>query len=64
MRTEFINQFTELNTMELENLTKETKESVAANVQVENSKLVFTAANLWNIHNMRRIRIPGRVFVS
>lgn len=30
MRTEFINQFAELNAMALENLTRETKETVAA----------------------------------
>jgi hypothetical protein len=64
MRTEFINQFAELNAMALENLTRETKETVAANVHIENTKPVFTAANLWNIHNKRKVRVAGRMYVA
>ncbi len=60
MRTEFISLFAELNAMELENLTRETKETVAKDIQVENAKPVFTAANLWNIQNMRRERTSRR----
>ncbi|SFP57224.1 hypothetical protein [Parafilimonas terrae] len=64
MRTEFINQFAELNAITLENLIRETKETVAINVHVENTKPVFTAANLWNIHNKRKVRAGGRMFVA
>ena len=60
MRTEFISLFAELNAIELENLTRETKETVAKHVQVKNAKPVFTAANLWNIQNMRRERTSRR----
>ncbi len=53
MRTEFISLFAELNAMELELLTKEVKETVEK-VHVESVKPAFTAADLWNIHNMKR----------
>ena len=54
MRTEFISLFAELNATELELLTKEVKETVAKDTHVRNAKLAFTAADLWNIHNMKR----------
>ena len=60
MRTEFISLFAELNAMELENLTRETRETIAADVHVENKKTAFTAANLWSIHNQRRERTSRR----
>ena len=60
MRNEFISQFAELNATTLENLTREVKESVAVNTHEDNTKQVFTAANLWNIHNRRRVREPRR----
>ena len=56
MRTEFISLFAELNAAELKSLTKEVKETVAVNVNTEDTKPVFTTANLWNIHNMKRNR--------
>lgn len=62
MRNEFISLFAELNAKELENLTHEVKETIAANVPAAGTKQVFTAANLWNIHNMRRVREPRRAF--
>ena len=64
MRTEFINLFAELNASELENLTREVKETVATAVHAENVKPVFIAANLWNIHNMKRTWLPRRTFIS
>ena len=64
MRTEFISLFAELNASELENLTREVKETVAITVPAENAKPVFTATNLWNIHNMKRTRLPRRTFIS
>lgn len=54
MRTEFISLFAELNAIELELLTKEVKETVANDMHVRNVKPAFTAADLWNIHNMKR----------
>ena len=60
MRTEFINLFAEINATELENLTREIKETVATEIHVENAKPVFTAADLWNIHNMKRTRVSRR----
>lgn len=64
MRTEFIKMFAEINATELESLTKEVKETVAPVAHTENAKPVFTAANLWNIHNMKRTRVVGRAFLS
>jgi len=64
MRNEFINLFAELNASALENLTREVKESVAVTTHEENTKQVFTAANLWNIHNRRRVRETRRAFAS
>jgi hypothetical protein len=64
MRTEFINLFAELNASELENLTRDVKETAATVVHVENAKPVFIAANLWNIQNMKRTRLPRRIFIS
>ena len=64
MRTEFIDMFAELNATELEQLTKETKETVATAEHAKNEKPVFTAANLWRIHNMRKTWQPGRSFIS
>ena len=64
MRTEFINLFAELNAQELENLTKETRETVAVHNHAENAKPGFTAANLWNIHNMKKERVSRRIYFS
>ena len=63
MRTEFINLFAEINAAELEMLTREVKETRAMDVHVENTKTAFTAANLWNIHNMKRTWEPRRTFI-
>ena len=60
MRIEFISLFAELNAMELENLTRETKETIIKDAQIQNTTPPFTAANLWNIHNMRRERTSRR----
>ena len=54
MRTEFINLFAALNEAELETLKRETKETVATHNHLKNAKPGFIAANLWNIHNMKR----------
>ena len=64
MRTEFINLFRELNRSEMEKIAGNTTEPVTSPVHVENAKPVFTAANLWNIHNMKRTREPRKTFIS
>jgi len=64
MRTEFINLFRELNRSEMEKITGNMTEVVASPAHVENAKPVFTAANLWNIHNMKRNREPRKTFIS
>jgi hypothetical protein len=64
MRTEFVNLFRDLNRSEMENLTGNMKEGIAGPAHVEDAKPVFTAANLWNIHNMKRTREPRKTFIS
>ena len=64
MSTEFSNLFAELNALEMENLTRDIKETIAGPAHAENAKPVFTAANLWNIHNMKRTREPRKTFIS
>ncbi len=64
MRTEFINPFAELNAEELKNLISETKETVATEIHSKDAKPVFTAANLWSIHNMKRSRTSRRTLFS
>ena len=64
MRTEFINLFRELNRSEMEKITGNMTEVVASPAHVENAKPVFTAANLWNIHNMKRNSEPRKTFIS
>jgi len=61
MRTELINQFADLNATESGKLTMK---EVATSTNAENVKPVFTTANLWNIHNMKRTRLRGRAFGS
>ncbi|HEX5152106.1 MAG TPA: hypothetical protein VFW07_11715 [Parafilimonas sp.] len=64
MRTEFVNLFRDLNRSEMENLTGDSKKTLASPAHIENAKPVFTAANLWNIHNMKRTREPRKTFIS
>ena len=64
MRTEFVNLFRELNRSEIEKIAGNSTEVVASPLHVENAKPVFTAANLWNIHNMKRTREPRKTFIS
>jgi len=64
MRTEFINLFRDLNRSEMESLTGNSKGNSANLDHTENAKPVFTAANLWNIHNMKRTREPRGSFIS
>ncbi|HEX5152105.1 MAG TPA: hypothetical protein VFW07_11710 [Parafilimonas sp.] len=63
MRTEFIKLFAELNASELENLTRIVKETTTAPTHADSAKPIFTAANLWNIHNMRNSRSIRKAFI-
>jgi len=63
MRTEFIKLFAELNATELENLTRVAKETTTAPAHTDPVKTVFTAANLWNIHNMKNTRSIRQAFI-
>jgi hypothetical protein len=63
MRTEFIKLFAELNAAELENLTRVVKETTTAPTHTDSAKPIFTAANLWNIHNMRYSRSIRTAFI-
>ena len=64
MRTEFVNLFREMNRSEMEKVAGNITGTVASPVHAENAKPVFTAANLWNIHNMKRTREPRKTFIS
>jgi len=64
MRTEFVNLFRQLSRSEMENLTGNMKETITNPAHVETAKPAFTAANLWNIHNMKRTREPRKTFIS
>ena len=63
MRTEFIKLFAELNAAGLETLSRESRETVGTDAHNDNGKPVFTAANLWNIHNMKRSRLVRKAFI-
>ena len=63
MRTEFIKLFAELNATELENLTRVVKETTTTRIHADSAKPVFTAANLWNIHNMKYSRSIRQAFI-
>jgi hypothetical protein len=64
MRTEFVSLFAEINAKHLEELTKEVKETIAHDVDVKIVKPVFTAANLWSIHNRKRSSAGRRNYTS
>ena len=61
MRTESTNLFAEISNSHMNQLVKEVKETVATNATEENSKHVFSAADLWNIQKMRRTRAGRRM---
>ena len=64
MRTEFVSLFAELNAQQLDELTKETKETIAQNVDVKTANPIFTAADLWDIRNRRKSSMARRNFIS
>jgi hypothetical protein len=62
MRTDNTNLFAQISNGHLNQLVKGVKETVASETNMENSKPVFAAADLWNIQRMRRTRIQRRTF--
>ncbi len=55
------NLFATISNNQMTQLVKEVKETVATEVQVNNNKTVFSAADLWRIQNSRRTRVQRRV---
>lgn len=61
MKTQTTNFFMDLDKNEIKQLTKEVKETVAANCTEHKN---FSAADLWNIQKMRRtVRTSRRMFI-
>ncbi len=54
MRTENTNLFDKISNDHMNNLVKEVTETVAIEMNNDNSKNIFSAANLWNIQKMRK----------
>jgi len=53
-----------MNTNELELLTREVKETIAFDAINNKTETVFTAANLWKIHKMRRQIKSRKMFIQ
>ena len=62
MKTQNTNFLQALGKIQLENLVKEVKETVATNVAHLNQKTAFGVVDLWNLERNRRNRIVRRHF--
>lgn len=60
MRTDNTNLFASISNDHINQLVKEVKETVATDVNQENSK-TFSTADLWRIQKNRRMRIQRRL---
>lgn len=60
MRTDNNSLFAAISNDQMNQLVKEVKETVATELQVNNGKAVFSAADLWKIQNNRRPRVQRR----
>jgi hypothetical protein len=60
MKMQSNNFLSQLNGREINNLTEQVKETLAANVETVISKNTFTAADFWNIQRMRKARVLRR----
>ncbi|MBY0347315.1 MAG: hypothetical protein GTN67_01425 [Hydrotalea flava] len=56
MKTQQKQFFANLTQLEVAQLTAETKETIASAAILKTVKPVLSAANLWNIHRMRKVR--------
>jgi hypothetical protein len=63
MKTQVKNLLVTLNENELAHLTSQVRETIALDALIEKTKQVFTAADLWNIHKMKRVRTGRRMFL-
>jgi hypothetical protein len=61
MRTENTILFASISNDHINQMVKEVKETVAADMSPENSKPVFSAADLWRIQKNRRMRVQRRM---
>ncbi len=59
MKTKNTNLFTPLDKGQMQDLTQEVKETLATGT----TKNILSAADLWNIQRMRRVRVQRRYFV-
>jgi hypothetical protein len=60
MKTQQKQLFATLTKVQVAQLTAETKETLANANELATVKPVLSAANLWNIHRMRKVRIQRR----
>lgn len=60
MKTQQKQLFANLTNLEVAQLTAETKETIASAGILTTVKPVLSAANLWNIHKMRKVRVQRR----
>lgn len=60
MKTQQNQLFANLTKVEVAQLTAETKETIATTAMLTTVKPVLTAANLWNIYRMRKVRVQRR----
>lgn len=62
MKTQNTNFFQSLGKVQLDNLVKEVKETVAVNVAQVNQKNAFGVVDLWNLERSRKTRVARRHF--
>lgn len=60
MRTDNNNLLASISNDHMNHLVKEVKETVATDVNQDNSKTLFSAAELWRIQKSRRTRVQRR----
>jgi uncharacterized protein YaaQ len=61
MRTENTTLFASISNDHMDQMVKEVKETVAVEINQENMKPVFSAADLWRIQKNRRVRVQRRM---
>ena len=61
MRTDHTPLFAEISNDHINQMVKEVKETVATEHNQENSRNIFSAAELWRIQKNRRMRVQRRM---
>ncbi len=64
MKTQNTNFLASLGKADVDNLTKEVKETIATGIAPVNQKTVFSAADYWNLQRMRKSRTGRRYLVA